>query len=470
MCIARSLPAVLVISAAATPLASAQGFKAYPIAQGLSAPVHATARPEDPSRLYVVERPGRVRIIRDGVLQPTPFLNIASSVNATSEGGLLGLAFHPEDDRLFYTYTSTDATGTWTIVESARPSAANPEVVDPSTRTVVLRIARQATFHNGGWLAFAPPSAPASSAGFLHISTGDGGPNGPAIAADPDTLLGKILRIDVNADDFPLDPQRNYAIPPANPFVNGGGAAEVIALGLRNPWRCGFDRAQGDLWIADVGDGAWEEVNVLRAGEPAAGDAVHFGWGCMEGPACVQPLLCDCSSPSLRAPLHAYGHALGCAIIGGAPYRGCAMPWAAGTYFFADFCTNRVWTLVDAPTGPLVTDITATFGGWWNYVGIGEDARGEPILCTLPGIVARIGPTTPAPDTDGDGIPDTCEAAPQPEDLDGDGVVAAGDLAILLGAWGPVRGPSAPADLDGNGSVGATDLALLLGAWSAGQP
>jgi glucose/arabinose dehydrogenase len=464
----RTALLLLTLWATAT-IAPAQGFKAITIAQGLNAPVHAAARPADPSRLYIVERPGRIRIIRDGALLATPFLNIAASVTTSGEGGLLGLAFHPQDDRLFYVYTSIDANGAWTVVESARPSAANPEVVDPATRTTILRIARQSTIHNGGWLAFAPSTAPASGAGLLHISTGDGGPNGPALAANPASLMGKILRIDVDGDDFPLDPQRNYAIPPSNPYASGGGAAEVIALGLRNPWRCGFDRAQGDLWIADVGDGAWEEVNVLRAGEPTSDEAVHFGWGCMEGPDCVQPAICNCSLPSLRAPLHAYGHALGCAIIGGAPYRGCAMPWADGTYFFADFCTNRVWTLVDDPAGPIVTDITATFGGWWNYVGIGEDARGEPILCTLPGVVARIGWSIPAPDADGDGIPDSCEVTAMREDLDGDGIVAAGDLALLLGAWGPVRGPSAPADLDGNGTVGASDLALLLGAWGTGQ-
>ena len=313
---------------------------------GLEAPLAIAAPSDGSGRIFVAEQIGRVRIVRDGDLIETPFLDIADRIAAGGERGLLGLAFHPDypdDPRVLVNYT--DRNGTTTI--SSFPVGDDPDRADASNETVLLTIQQPYGNHNGGAVAFGPD-------GYLYISTGDGGSGG-----DPhhngqrlDTLLGKILRIDIDATGGGGEP---YDVPDDNPFVgDANGRPEIWHSGLRNPWRMGFDRATGDLWIGDVGQGSWEEVDVARAG--ASG--LNFGWNRMEGFECFQFARCD--DPKFTAPVAAYGHDLGCSVVGGTVYRGEEQAALAGGYVFADYCTGNVWLLDPATDGrqnpPLVLE------------------------------------------------------------------------------------------------------------------
>jgi glucose/arabinose dehydrogenase len=300
-----------------------------PFVSGLAAPVAIVNAGDGSNRLFVVEQAGRVRLIVGGVLQATPFLDITTRVSCCGERGLLGLAFPPgyAAKGHFYVYY-TDLNGAITLARYA--VAANPDVADPNSGQVLLSVPHARTNHNGGQLAFGPGD------GYLYAGLGDGGG-----AGDPDgngqntgTLLGKILRLDVESGVAP------YAIPAGNPFASGGGRAEIWAYGLRNPWRFSFDRQTGDLYIADVGQGLWEEVDYQPGG--AAGGA-NYGWNIMEGAHCYNAS--SCNPAGLTWPVTEYDHSLGCAIIGGYVYRGSAQPALAGLYFYADECQGRVWGL-----------------------------------------------------------------------------------------------------------------------------
>ena len=300
-----------------------------PFASGLAAPVAIANAGDGSNRLFVVEQAGRVRLIKGGVLQVTPFLDISTKVSPGGERGLLGLAFPPgyATKGHFYVYY-TDPAGAITVARYQ--VGANPDVADPNSEQVILSVAHPRTNHNGGQLAFGPGD------GYLYAALGDGGGGG-----DPDgngqntgTLLGKILRLDVESGATP------YAIPTGNPFASGGGRPEIWAYGLRNPWRFSFDRQTHDLYIADVGQGLWEEVDYQPAG--AAGGA-NYGWNIMEGMHCYNATSCD--QTGLTPPVTEYDHSLGCAIVGGFVYRGSAQPALAGLYFYADECQGRVWGL-----------------------------------------------------------------------------------------------------------------------------
>lgn len=304
-----------------------------PVVQGLRRPTHVTGAGDGSGRLFVVEQAGRVRIVRDGQLLPRPFLDIEALVGSrANEQGLLSIAFHPrfaENGFFFVNYTNRNG---HTVVARYRVSRDDPDRADPSSAAVLLRIEQPAANHNGGLLKFGPD-------GYLYIGTGDGG-----AAGDPwnngqrlDTLLGKLLRIDV-------DGAAPYAIPPDNPMLNRAGARpEIWAYGLRNPWRFSFDRATGDLFIADVGQNAWEEVHFQPAGSRGG---ENYGWKIMEGKECFRAERCEQSG--LELPIAVYSHGSpggGCSITGGYVYRGAAFPQLTGVYLYADYCSGNLWGL-----------------------------------------------------------------------------------------------------------------------------
>ncbi|MFM9995881.1 MAG: PQQ-dependent sugar dehydrogenase [Phycisphaerales bacterium] len=430
---ARHAPAwwALIAGAIGSACASAQVPVAVEHVAAINELVYVTTAPGDAARLFALERAGIVRIIKDGTRLATPFLHIENIVNGGSvEQGLLGLAFDPgyaANGRFYVCYTGPNAANDVQIVRYR--VSTNPDVADPGSAVLVLTVPHEPwSNHNAGWMAFGPGD------GHLYIATGDGGdgcdPN--QAAQNPDSLLGKILRINVAA--LP------YTIPPNNPFASGGGRAEVVALGLRNPWRCGFDRETGDLWIGDVGEGAAEEINLIPgtvlAGPQAA--PVNFGWDCREGFECatVGPWPCPvthcptgCSSPAFADPIHAYAHDLGCAVTGGYVYRGCAMPELRGTYFFADFCSGRSWSF-RYPNGAITqfTERTAEFtlpGGppINNVSSFGEDNEGELYVCDFGGNIFKIVPAQSPPDCNENGRPDGCDIAGGfSPDINGNGI------------------------------------------------
>jgi glucose/arabinose dehydrogenase len=335
-----------------------------PVVDRLDSPLAVVNAGDSSGRLFVAEQTGRIRIVRDGKLLDQPLLDIADRITSGGERGLLGIAFHPrfpDDPRFFVDYTDTNGD---TRVSGFRVDPASPDRVDPGTEQRLLFVKQPYANHNGGAVVFGPD-------GFLYVSLGDGGSGG-----DPQgngqsltTLLGKILRIDI---DHPTG-DRAYGIPPDNPYADGadGRQPEIWLWGLRNPWRMSFDRATGDLWIGDVGQGDWEEVDVQRAG--AAG-GTNFGWNRMEGSHCFKPSS-DCQDPGLTLPQAEYGHDQGCTVIGGDVDRGTAQPLLVGGYLFADYCSGRVWAIdprVDDPRQPTVVAETSH-----NFSAFGEDEAGE---------------------------------------------------------------------------------------------
>ncbi len=338
------------------------------------APLAVTAPSDGSGRLFVTERGGRVWVIRDGRRAEQPFLDIATRVTAGGEQGLLGFALHPrfpDDPRFFIYYTDTERDQ---IVAERRLDPSDPERADPGYERELLRMDDFAGNHNGGGLAF-------DGDGLLYIATGDGGG-----AGDPqntgqrlDTHLGKLLRIGV--DD--ATDGRPYTIPDDNPFVGRPDAMpEIWHLGLRNPWRFSFDRETGDLWIGDVGQGQWEEIDVARAG--ASG--LNFGWSVAEGNHCFRQD--DCSTEGLTGPVTEYSHELGCSVTGGVVYRGSEWPGLEGAYLFADYCTGTMWAIdarsesVEAPT------IVAETGR--AISSFGEDEAGEVYATDLSGALLRV--------------------------------------------------------------------------------
>ncbi len=365
----------------------------------------------DARRLFVVEQnSGQIRIIDSstGVVNPTPFLVIPPNLllNTDYEQGLLGLAFHPDyatNGRFYVNYTAVSGTrGGRTKIVEYRVSDTNPNVANPSSARDILSFDQPETNHNGGWMAFGID-------GFLYISSGDGGGNGYRNGQIDQSfnsqdlngnLLGKILRIDVNGDAFPQDPTRNYSVPASNPFTSVAGAGEIWSYGLRNPWRPSFDRITGDLYIADVGQDAMEEINF----QPGGLGGQNYGWNRFEGTVPYRPV----GTPeSLTFPIYQYGHDIGSSITGGYVYRG-PDPSLQGTYFFADFLTGRVYSFRYA-NGSLseFTDRTAELsppsgqGQINNIASFGEDSAGNLYIIDYDGDIFRINVSPTAPSQPG---------------------------------------------------------------------
>ncbi len=351
------------------------------VASGLNSALYVTAPPGDTNRIFVVQQSGAIRVVRRDTLLPTLFLNLSGIISTGGERGLLSLAFDPNyaSNGFFYVdYTASN--GALTVARYH--ISANPNVGDATSGQVLLSIPHAANSnHNGGLVTFGPD-------GYLYIGTGDGGGGG-----DPDdngqdstVLLGKILRIDVNGAP-------PYAIPASNPFVGRPPAApEVWAYGLRNPWRFSFDRMTHDLYIGDVGQNAWEELNFASAGDPGGR---NYGWNTMEGAHCY-PSGNSCPMAGLILPVYEYSHGsnnANCSITGGYVYRGTRYPDLAGRYFFGEYCAGWIRSL--RMQGGTVTDLidhTADFGVAGGLTSFGEDARGEIYVTRSSGQVYRITP------------------------------------------------------------------------------
>lgn len=335
------------------------------IARGLDAPLGIAHAGDGGDRLFVVEQGGTVRIITDGEVLPEPFLDVSDLVVAGGEQGLLGLAFHPDyadNGRFFINYTDTD--GDTVVAEYAVSD--DPDVADADPERMLLSIDQPFPNHNGGHLAFGPD-------GYLYVGTGDGGGAGDPEGNGQDltTLLGKLLRIGVDAGGG-----EPYDIPSDNPFVGDADARpELWAYGLRNPWRFSFDRASADLWIGDVGQSAFEEIN--RAGGSDAG--VNYGWDVMEGRNCFEETNCDRSHKKL--PLTGYSHEHGCSITGGFVYRGTEFPKLRGGYVFGDYCSGNIWVLDARAVGFIEpVQLLADQGSISSF---GEDEAGELYMTDL---------------------------------------------------------------------------------------
>jgi glucose/arabinose dehydrogenase len=364
----------------ATPPPPPGGVALEQVPGAFDQPLFVTAPPGDNARIFVVEQTGRIQIVRNGTLLTQPFLDLSGSVSYFTGGeqGLLGLAFHPNyaaNGRLYVSYT--DTAGDSRIVRYT--VSGDPDVVDPQSADTVLMIDRQGVnYHNGGWIGFGPD-------GYLYMASGEAGvqTNGQSLG----TLLGKILRLDVNG-------ATGYAIPPDNPFVNTVGVrGEIWAYGVRNPWRPSFDRQTGDFYIADVGEDSEEEVNVQPA---ASRGGENYGWAVMEGRRCFEPPT-GCDQTGLVQPVYAYAtRPTNCAVTGGYVYRGTQVPALAGRYVFADYCSAVVqsfrWT-----GGPVVDfrDHTDTLRPPSLISSFGEDGRGELYLTSLDRGVWRFVGATP---------------------------------------------------------------------------
>jgi glucose/arabinose dehydrogenase len=306
------------------------GYEWTMVASGLNSPVDIQNAGDGSGRLFIVERAGDIRIFQGGQLLPKPFLDIHTEVLSQGvEQGLLGLAFHPDyrsNGEFFVNYIDLNGN---TVIARFHISGNDPNQADPTSEVDLMHVNQPYPNHNGGGLAF-------GTDGFLYIGLGDGGSerDPQRTGQNLQTLLGKMLRIDVNHGT-------PYSIPPDNPYIGGGGRPEIWASGLRNPWRFTFDRLTGDLYIADVGQDRWEEVDFVPAGMKGG---LNFGWSYYEGLHVYndQPP----AGMIFTWPVTEYSHAYGCAVTGGAVYRGSTYPDWQGVYFYGDYCTGTIWGLI----------------------------------------------------------------------------------------------------------------------------
>jgi glucose/arabinose dehydrogenase len=354
----------------APPVLLPDSIAATPVVTGLTRPIFLTSPAGDP-RLFVAEQGGLIRVVVNGVLVATPYLDLRGKISGGGERGLLGFAFHPQfASNGFFYVNYTDLNGDTKIERYHASPASN--VADANSASHVLGIPQPFPNHNGGMVLF-------GTDGMLWIGTGDGGDGG-----DPQgngqsltTLLGKMLRIDVNV-------ATGYAIPPNNPFAGSSAARpEIWGIGLRNPWRYAIDPEAGLLYVADVGQGLWEEVHVVSAATPA----VNFGWVIMEGRHCYSAG--GCTPDGLDIPVLEYGHDEGCSITGGFVYRGSAVPGLRGHYFYSDYCTGFLRSFRFA-NGAATEAREWNVGSIGNVISFGLDSARELYILSANGTVYKI--------------------------------------------------------------------------------
>ena len=332
------------------------------VSTGFQRPVDIQNAGDGSGRLFVLEQPGRIRIIQDGQLLETPFLDVSDRVNDSgNEQGLLGLAFHPryEENGLFFVnYTDNSSHN---VIARFHVSS-DPNIADAASETTLISVDDPFPNHNGGVLVFGPD-------GYLYGGLGDGGSGGDPFGNGQslNTLLGKILRIDVDNGD-------PYAIPADNPFGN-----DIWAYGLRNPWRISFDSQTDDLWIGDVGQNAWEEIDYLPAGSPGG---ANFGWSLLEG---NHPYNGQ-AQPDLIPPVAEYSHAEGCSVTGGSVYRG-SMPEWQGIYLYGDYCSGTIWGLIHSDSG---WQNQVLFGTNFRISTFGVDESNELYVADLNGTIYKL--------------------------------------------------------------------------------
>jgi glucose/arabinose dehydrogenase len=322
--------------------------------------------------MFIVEQTGAIRVLADGALLATPLLDLSAQITTTgNEQGLLGLAFPPnyaETGHFFVNYT--DRAGD-TLIARYQVLPGNPNQADPNSAVPVLTLTQPARNHNGGMLLFGPD-------GYLWVGTGDGGGGNDSFGngQNPRTLLGKMLRLDVTTD-----PSQPYLIPSDNPWVatdwNGVDVRdEIWAVGLRNPWRYSFDRLTGDLWIGDVGQNRYEEINLVLDNSPGR---LNFGWPQMEGQHCTGGS--ECAQAQFELPVFEYQHSSGCSVTGGYVYRGSQFPALVGVYFFGDYCSGRLWGGWQDEQGQwAMAELLQTDAAISSF---GEDEAGELYLTDL---------------------------------------------------------------------------------------
>jgi len=321
------------------------------------------------NRIFATVQSGQIRIYDGNTVLATPFLNISGIVNSGGERGLLSTAFHPQyASNGFFFVNYTNASGD-TVIARYEVSA-NPNVADPNSAEILLTIDQPFSNHNGGQLQFGPD-------GYLYVGMGDGGSGGDpnCLAQQPDQMLGKILRLDVDQN---VNTPPFYGIPADNPFLGDPDVLdEIWAIGVRNPWRFSFDRETGDLYIADVGQNAWEEIDFQPFDSPGG---QNYGWDVMEGEVCFEndpdcpantPV---CNSNDLTDPVQVYGHGLGCSVTGGYVYRGCQAPGLYGKYIYADICSGRMWALWQTSPGVWMNELLSIDAGPTTF---GEDVNGN---------------------------------------------------------------------------------------------
>jgi len=360
-----------VAAPAATQAALSSGqLTLVPVTSGLTKPLGIENAGDGTGRLFIVEQAGRIRVVKGGKLQSGAFLDITAKVDEDGERGLLGLAFHPDFETNHELFVHYVRNGGDIVISRFTANAANTSVAS-SSEVILFTIEHSSqTNHNGGAMAFGPD-------GYLYIAIGDGGSGQAANARDLDQRLGKILRIDVDGSNAGGG---NYGYPASNPYVGTTGDDAIFASGLRNPWRISFDRDTDDLWIADVGQDRYEEID--RDVAPPTGKR-DYGWSIMEGQHCYPSG--PCSQTGLTLPVAEYGHDGNCAITGGHVYRGASQRDLQGLYVFADFCSGRIWTMPAAGTA-----ITQRLDTTLLITSFGESESGELYVVNQGGGLFRV--------------------------------------------------------------------------------
>ena len=342
-----------------------------PLVSGLSSPLGLEQANDGSGRLFVVEQGGTIRIIQNGSVLSQPFLDISSKVITGGEMGLLGVTFHPnfqQSGKLYVNYVRSSSGQIQSVIAEYQLAASNPNQADPASERILLTVNQVGNFsnHKAGQLAFGPD-------GFLYFGLGDGGSEGDPFGngQNTQTLLGKLMRIDVDA----TSPGLQYRVPPDNPFVGGGGLPEIWAFGFRNPWRFSFDRPTGRLFLGDVGQDSFEEVDIVTKGG-------NYGWNIMEGLHCFNPPS-GCNMTGLVLPIAEYSHAEGDAIIGGYVYHGAAIPALQGAYIFGDLGSGKIWALTQPSPNTFTRTLLATTGKFTS--SLGQDQSGELYLVDYSG-------------------------------------------------------------------------------------